>query len=108
MQRLTSFLLAFVLLLSNIPTAFAEGGEELPDKIDSATVWSYLDGNSDPAGDPSEEGYDRTAWTAVDFDDSAWDKASGSFGAKNGGAYDGADVQLSGCPGDETNFPTLS
>ena len=79
--------------------AFAVRAEELPDMIDTGTVWSYFDDNSDPAGDPSEEGYSRTAWTAVDFDDSAWETGAGGFGAKNGGSYSGAAVTLEGCPG---------
>ncbi|MGN0173349.1 MAG: choice-of-anchor I family protein [Acutalibacteraceae bacterium] len=106
MKRLTSILLAFVLFLSMASVAFAEEVKTLPDKIDNTTVWSYLDDNSDPAGNPSEEGYNRTAWTALDFDDSAWKTGMGGFGAKTGGSYSGASVTLAGCPGDETNFPT--
>lgn len=109
MKRLTSFLLVFALLLSMMPAAFAAGGAEdgasAPDKIDSTTVWRYLDDNTDPAGDPIEEGYNRTSWTAAGFDDSAWKTGSGSFGAKNGGAFSGATVQLAGCPGDGNNYP---
>ncbi len=106
MKRLTSFLLVIVLLLSWNFDVRAEGGATLPDKIDGTTVWSYLDDNSDPAGDPSEAGYNRTSWTTADFDDSAWKTGVGGFGAKNGGAYSGAAVTLEGCPGDETNYPT--
>lgn len=53
------------------------------------TVWSYLDDNTDPAG----ENADRQIWTRADFDDTAWKRAKGAFGAKNGvlsaGAHDG-------------------
>ncbi|MGN1121569.1 MAG: metallophosphoesterase, partial [Eubacteriales bacterium] len=111
MKQLTSFLLVFALLLSMMPAVFAAGPAEdatsAPDKIDSTTVWRYLDDNTDPAGNPEEEGYDRTGWTAVGFDDSAWKTASGSFGAKNGGAYNSStDVLLEGCPGTADNYPT--
>ena len=106
MKRLTSILLAFVLLLSLAFNAFAVAGQPLPDKIDGSTVWSYLDDNSDPSGNPSDAGYNRTAWTAKDFDDSKWKIGAGGFGAKNGGEYSGAAVTLAGCPGDETNYPT--
>ena len=56
-----------VLLSLNL-NVFAAGGATLPDKIDGTTVWSYLDDNSDPAGDSSTSDYDRTAWTAEGFD----------------------------------------
>ena len=106
MKRLISILLAFVLLLSLTFNAFAEVGQTLPDRIDNTTVWSYLDDNSDPAGNPSDAGYNRTAWTAADFDDSTWKTGVGGFGAKTGGPYSGAAVTLDGCPGNETNYPT--
>lgn len=44
------------------------------------TDWSYLDTDTDPA-DGLEN---RTDWTAPSFDDSAWETASGSFGALRG------------------------
>lgn len=56
-----------VMLSLNL-NVFAAGGATLPDKIDGTTVWSYLDDNSDPAGDSSTSDYDRTAWTAEGFD----------------------------------------
>lgn len=103
MKRLTSFLLALALLLPMVLNAFAVRAEELPDMIDTGTVWSYLDDNSDSAGDPSEEGYNRTAWTAVAFDDSAWKTGAGGFGSKRGeAAYDStriANTVLDGCDG---------
>ena len=74
--------------------------------IDQSTVWSYLNDNSDPAGDPAAEGYDRTSWTAADFDDSAWNTAQGAFGSKRGSLHAGATTSLAGCPGDDTNYPT--
>lgn len=109
MKRLTSLLLTLALLLSMIPAAFAAGPETptAPDKIDASTTWSYLDDGTDPAGGSGAAGYDRTSWTAADFDDSAWKTASGSFGAKNGGAYNSStNVLLEGCPGTADNYPT--
>ncbi|MGN0969933.1 MAG: hypothetical protein ACI4OM_04165, partial [Evtepia sp.] len=108
MKRITSLLLVMLFLLNLVPTAFAvepAGGlAGTADKIDANTVWSYLDDNSDPAGNPAAEGYNRTSWTTADFDDSAWKTASGSFGAKNDGAYSGANNQLAGCPGTSENY----
>lgn len=71
--------------------------------LDGETQWSYLDNNTDPAGDPGDEGYDRTSWTAADFVDSAWKTASGPFGSKHGGAelesgYTAKTI-LAGCDG---------
>ena len=65
MKRLTSFLLVVVLLLSLNTHVFAVGEATPPDKIDSTSVWSYLDDNSDPSGNPSDAEYHRTAWTAT-------------------------------------------
>ncbi len=69
----------------------ASGETETPDEeievgteIDADTQWKYLDDNTDPAGDSAAEGYDRTSWTAEDYDDSAWKTGVASFGAKNG------------------------
>lgn len=111
MKRLTSWLLVFAFMLSMIPTAFAAGGSEresaAPTKIDGTTVWSYLDDNSDPAGDPTADGYDRTSWTAAGFDDSEWTSAAGPFGTKNGSLHTGAATKLNGCPDNENNYPTF-
>lgn len=76
--------------------------------IDENTVWSYLDDGTDPAGDSSAEGYERTSWTSPDYDDSGWKRASGPFGSKRGEAelqsgYTAATV-LEGCDG-ENNTP---
>lgn len=71
--------------------------------LDGETQWSYLDNNTDPAGNPGDAGYDRTSWTAADFDDSEWETASGPFGSKRGAAelesgYT-AETVLDGCDG---------
>ena len=116
MKRWTSLLLTAALVLSMVPSGFAAGGDTTadtpPDKIDDATVWRYLDDNSDPAGDPAAEGYDRTSWTAADFDDSQWETASGTFGGKKtdeGITSNGATIQLDGiggADGNSDNYPT--
>ncbi len=106
MKRITSLLLALVILLSMVPTGFAVTASQLPEKIDGKTIWSYLDDNSDPAGDPNAAGYDRTSWTKPGYDCSLWKTGSGSFGAKHGEAYNGSAVLLEGCPGTAENYPT--
>lgn len=116
MKRLTSYLLVFALILSMVPSAFAAGGSEketqASGKIDDATVWRYLDDNTDPAGTPGTEGYDRTSWTAADFNDSQWKTASGTFGGKKtdeGITSDGAKNKLDGiggADGNGDNYPT--
>lgn len=42
--------------------------------------WNYLEDGTDPANGLE----DRTGWTAPEFDDSDWESAGGSFGARNG------------------------
>lgn len=109
MKRLTSCLLAFALMLSMLPNAFAVGDSaenaQAPTQIDDSTVWRYLDDNTDPAGNPAAEGYVRTSWTTADLGDS-WNTAKGPFGSKRGSLHDGAMTNLAGCPGDSTNYPT--
>ena len=116
MKRLTSCLLVFALMLSMLPGAFAAedaaGETQLPTEINNSTVWSYLDDNTDPAGDPQAADYDRTSWTTPDFDDAAWKKASGTFGSKrndDGITAGGAANQLAGIGGADgsgDNWPT--
>ena len=107
MKRLTSMLMALVMLVNMVPVAlaaesnhgnpetYAETSNDDPASkktlIDSTTKWNYLDNGTDPAGDASAEGYDRTSWTAVEYDDSAWKKSKGPLGAKRGaiGSVDG-------------------
>lgn len=45
--------------------------------LDATSTWQYSDDNTDPAAGLDE----RTAWTAADYDDSAWKQGSGGFGA---------------------------
>lgn len=116
MKRLTSCLLAFALMLSMLPNAFAVGDSaenaQAPTQIDDSTVWRYLDDNTDPAGDPAAADYDRTSWTSADFNDSAWKTASGTFGGKKDGdtiTSDGAANKLDGIGGKDgngDNYPT--
>ena len=107
MKRLTSFLLALVLLLGLVPNAMA--AETAADEaaaaadVGAATIWSYLDNNTDPAGTPGAEGYNRTSWTAESFSADGWKSAAGPFGSKKGksdlgGGYSAATV-LDGCNG---------
>ena len=63
-------------------TAYAkeQNTEENVAAVNENTTWKYLDDNTDPASGLSS----LTAWTASDFNDSAWKSASGKFGAKKG------------------------
>ena len=80
-KRLASGLLSLAVvaqLFSTVP--FHALAVEGSSQISSSTVWSYLDDGTDPAlGLP-----DRTDWADPTFNDSAWNTATGSFGAKNG------------------------
>ena len=48
-------------------------------------VCKYLDDNTDPAAVAEGETYNKTSWTAIDFDDTNWNgsTAGETFGAKN-------------------------
>lgn len=83
MKRILSIALVIVMLLGMIPAAYA--AETIPTAITAQTLWSYLDNNTDPAGDPTAEGYVRTSWTAETYDDSGWKTAAAPFGAQNDG-----------------------
>lgn len=63
-------------------TAYAkeQNTEENVTVVNENTTWKYLDNNTDPASGLSS----LTAWTAPDFNDSAWKSAAGKFGAKKG------------------------
>lgn len=103
MKRLLALILAVSIIMTVATCAFAaeETATENKSLIDSSATWSYLDNNTDPAGDPLAADYNRTAWTAENFDDSNWSTAAGPFGSKRGTAnYDGthtANTVLSGC-----------
>ena len=89
MKRFVCLLMTLIMVLGLFPTAAlatetSRQAQDLPECISADTVWSYLDDGTDPAGDPTAEGYNRTSWTAAAFDDSAWKTAKGSFGAKKG------------------------
>ena len=92
MKRWTSLLLTAALVLSMVPSGFAAGGDTTtdtpPDKIDGATVWRYLDDNSDPAGDPAAEALStrttligqNTVWSYLDNNtDPAGDPAAADY-----------------------------
>ena len=85
MKRFVCLLMTLIMVLGLFPTAAlatetSSQAQDLPERISADTVWSYLDDGTDPAAGTS----DRTSWAAIDFDDSAWKTAKGSFGAKNG------------------------
>ena len=113
MKRFLCLLMTLIMVLGLFPTAALAAGNEgetqtLPESISTDTVWFYLDDGTDPAGNPEEDGYNRTSWTAADFDDSEWETAYGSFGAKNGETYTGATVQKAAPAPPTTSPPTIS
>ena len=74
--------------------------------VDAQAEWQYLDDNTDPAAGKEE----RTAWTVIGFDDSAWKTGAGSFGAKRGaqagvGSYIPDTLLTQYIPGSTTNIP---
>lgn len=105
LHRVLSFALSLALTISMVPSVYAAEMIDPPPasngEVTLDTVWKYLDDNTDPAGDSSAANYDRTSWTAPDYDDSTWKSAAGTFGSKRGSAnYDSthiADNILTGC-----------
>ena len=106
MKRLVSMMMTLILALNMFPAAAlavqTDGQNGQPEavsienteetgSIHGDTRWSYLDDGTDPAGDPDAMGYERTSWTAADFDDSNWKTSQASLGAKRGalGEVDG-------------------
>ena len=85
-----SLLLALTLTLQLAPAASAVGpaaaapAAAVPAEINAETVWRYLDDGSDPAAGLT----DRTDWADPTYNDSGWETAKGSFGAKNGAIAD--------------------
>lgn len=70
-----------------IPQAVEQRQSETKKIIDENTQWQYLDDGTDPAASLGS----KTAWTGADFNDGAWKKAAGKFGAKRGqlASFDG-------------------
>ena len=60
--------------------ADAPAGPEVPSAplVTAGSTWNYLDDNTDPANGAEN----LRAWTAPEFDDSAWKTAPGGFGVK--------------------------
>ncbi len=90
-----AFIMVFTLCVSNL-APFSTATDDDSDGIALVTLqstWKYLDDGTDPGSSS-----DRTSWTAVDFDDSAWKTGSGdaTFGAKAGKlqALDAAGIYL--------------
>ena len=59
------------------------------EQIDESSVWSWFyertpEGtHTDPAGDSTEEGYDRLSWTKAEYYDSSWRVGVGPFGSQS-------------------------
>lgn len=81
--RLSAFL-SLLLVATMAQPLFQSRAAENDVTMDGNVTWSYLDDGSDPAGDSTAAGYDRTSWTKDGYDVSAWKTATGSFGAKKG------------------------
>ena len=80
--KLLSLLLILVFTFATVAiVAYAEDGEvKTQTLVDSQTVWRYLDDDTDPGAALAN----LSDWTLVDFDDSKWKSATGSFGSKGG------------------------
>ena len=68
------------LLVPAVVHAETQNEESSTTVVNENTVWNYLDDNTDPAAGMAS----LTAWTEKGFDDTAWKKAAGKFGAKRG------------------------
>lgn len=79
-----SALLSLLLVATMAQPLFQTRAAENDVTMNGNVTWSYLDDGSDPAGDSTAAGYDRTSWTKDGYDISAWKTATGSFGAKKG------------------------
>ena len=82
-KRLICLIITAAMVFGMIQTAVAVDEnvyKTYSGEINESTQWSYLDDNTDPAGDSNAEEYSRTSWTLTEFDDSEWKTASGSFG----------------------------
>ncbi len=79
-----SVLLSLLLVATMAQPLFQTKAAENDVTLDGNVTWSYLDDGSDPAGDSTAAGYDRTSWTKDGYDVSAWKTATGAFGAKKG------------------------
>lgn len=77
LHRASAVVLAMLVGLAGAIAAAPARAVELPIQ---ELVWRYLDNGSDPAAGTS----DPDAWAAVDFNDTTWKQASGTFGAKRG------------------------
>ena len=91
MKRLTSFLLVIVLLLSMAPAVYAGNGGDGTTVINSDTIWSYWDQETDPV--VNSELYQqypvRILWAyGLFLQDTNWKWDAGPFGAKNGAIAD--------------------
>lgn len=100
-KRITSLLLMFAMLLSMVPTAYAEdlGSSQtrtIPGKIDDSTIWSYVDDGS----------VTDTDWNTADYNDSGWKTGAGPFGwstkAKTTVTNIEAGTALKGCDGENS------
>ena len=82
--KVVSLALAMMASLTTVSTGLTSVMAEDTSVINSETTWSYLDDGTDPAGDSTAEGYNRTSWTTGEI---TWEKSGkGAFGALNGAA----------------------
>lgn len=80
--KVVSLALAMMASLSTVSTGLTAVMAEDTTEITSSTTWSYLDDGTDPAGDSTADGYNRTSWTTGEI---TWEKSgSGVFANANG------------------------
>ena len=86
-SRIVALLMTLTIIVGLfVGMTFRTNADNSTAEINANTTWTYTDAGTDPAGDSSASGYDRTSWTRAGYDTTGWKTGTGSFGAKKGAA----------------------